>query len=194
MEYRIDIKVRNNIILSKIEKAGYKSIPQFCREIGISYGPLNDLIGMKRSAFNSKGEWTPWILKIADALSCSPENLFTESQLNAVLKTNKKTLQVNEAEMRFMLEADEPKSPEELYLEDQRSAAIEDLMKTLTPREQKVISMRLGLGKYTREYTFEEISLEFECTRERIRQIEQKAYRKMRSPHRANKLLEFVEK
>jgi RNA polymerase sigma factor (sigma-70 family) len=193
-EYRIDIKVRNNIVLSRIEKAGYISIPVFCKSNNITYGTFLKIINMTRSVFNTDGQWNINVIKAADALKCSPENLFSEAQLNAVIKSNKRTLQVNEAEMRFMIENDNiQKLPETLYLENQMENAIENTLETLTSREQKVIQMKTGLGDYSREYTYNEIGQVLGISIERTRQIHQKALRKLRHPSRAESLREFIE-
>ena len=61
------------------------------------------------------------------------------------------------------------------------------ILKTLSPREEKVIRLRFGIG-CEREHTLEEIGQEFDVTRERIRQIEAKALRQLRSPERARHL------
>ena len=68
----------------------------------------------------------------------------------------------------------------------------EAVLKTLTPREEKVIKMRFGLGDGS-EHTLEEVGQNFEVTRERIRQIEAKALRKLRHPSRSRKLRAFLE-
>jgi RNA polymerase sigma factor (sigma-70 family) len=68
----------------------------------------------------------------------------------------------------------------------------EALLKTLTPREEKVIKMRFGLGDGS-EHTLEEVGQNFAVTRERIRQIEAKALRKLRHPSRSRKLKAFLE-
>ncbi len=70
--------------------------------------------------------------------------------------------------------------------------AIEQVLKTLTPREAKVIKMRFGLDD-GHPHTLEEVGKEFSVTRERIRQIEAKALRKMRNPQRSKKLRDFLE-
>ncbi|MGH9769678.1 MAG: RNA polymerase sigma factor RpoD [Blastocatellia bacterium] len=67
----------------------------------------------------------------------------------------------------------------------------EEVLKTLTPREEKVIKMRFGLGPNGSEHTLEEVGQHFAVTRERIRQIEAKALRKLRHPSRSRKLKAF---
>ncbi len=68
----------------------------------------------------------------------------------------------------------------------------EAVLKTLTPREEKVIKMRFGVGDGS-EHTLEEVGQNFAVTRERIRQIEAKALRKLRHPSRSRKLRAFLE-
>jgi RNA polymerase primary sigma factor len=69
----------------------------------------------------------------------------------------------------------------------------DEVLATLTPREEKVIKMRFGLGNTGSEHTLEEVGQHFAVTRERIRQIEAKALRKLRHPSRSRKLKAFLE-
>ncbi len=66
------------------------------------------------------------------------------------------------------------------------------VLSTLTPREEKVLRMRFGIGEES-DHTLEEVGQDFNVTRERIRQIEAKALRKLRHPSRSNKLKNFVD-
>jgi RNA polymerase primary sigma factor len=67
-----------------------------------------------------------------------------------------------------------------------------DVLDTLTPREEKVLRLRFGLDD-GRVRTLEEVGREFNVTRERIRQIEAKALRKLRHPSRSKKLKDYLE-
>ena len=72
------------------------------------------------------------------------------------------------------------------------SEIVREILATLTPREAKVLMMRFGIGMNT-DHTLEEVGKQFDVTRERIRQIEAKALRKLRHPSRSEKLRSFID-
>jgi RNA polymerase primary sigma factor len=78
-------------------------------------------------------------------------------------------------------------SPVEAVIESNVQDETAGVLKTLSPKEERVIRMRFGIG-CDREHTLEEIGQEFGVTRERIRQIEAKALRTLRGPDRARRL------
>ena len=69
---------------------------------------------------------------------------------------------------------------------------VRDVLAGLTPREAKVLRMRFGIDMNT-DHTLEEVGKQFDVTRERIRQIEAKALRKLRHPSRSKKLRDFLD-
>ena len=83
-------------------------------------------------------------------------------------------------------------SPSEAVINLDLREQTESVLKTLTPREERVIKMRFGVGDGS-EHTLEEVGQNFAVTRERIRQIEAKALRKLRHPSRSRKLRAFLE-
>lgn len=84
-------------------------------------------------------------------------------------------------------------NPAEAVINTNLREITKEVLKTLTPREEKVIMMRFGLGPNGSEHTLEEVGQHFAVTRERIRQIEAKALRKLRHPSRSRKLKAFLE-
>jgi RNA polymerase primary sigma factor len=83
-------------------------------------------------------------------------------------------------------------SPAEAVINTNLSEQTQRVLGTLTPREEKVLRMRFGIGeKY--DHTLEEVGQDFDVTRERIRQIEAKALRKLRHPSRSKRLKSFIE-
>src|SRR6266542_4466199 len=83
-------------------------------------------------------------------------------------------------------------SPVDSVININLSEQTRKVLATLTPREEKVLRMRFGIGEKS-DHTLEEVGQDFEVTRERIRQIEAKALRKLRHPSRSKRLKSFVE-
>ena len=193
-DYRVDIKVRNNNILKKLEECGYKSVGEFCRlNDKMSWvSKIGDLVNMKISPLSARGGYISMVHHLCEELSCMPEDLFSDVQMQTAIETNKRHIEVGEAEMRFML--DNTKTP--MLLEDETHMArlpdkISQLLETLTPREAKIISMRFGVGEYERSHTLREIGKECDVSSPRIRDIEAKALRKLRHPSRAHAMRDY---
>ncbi len=90
------------------------------------------------------------------------------------------------------IEDNKAPSPMEIAIRTDLKNHIKQILQTLTPREEKVLRRRFGIGEPI-DHTLEEVGLEFDVTRERIRQIEAKALRKLRHPSRSKRLKVFVE-
>ncbi len=183
-DYRIDIKVRNNNILRMIESKGYVSALQFCNASGYTYGTLTKLINMKDAPIGKDGNYRPAVYALCDKLNCLVEELFSSAQMEAALETNHRTMEVNEAEMKFMLSnQQEQRLLEDIVDDDKREVAFNDMMETLCHREKLVLERRFGLNGHD-PHTYDQLAAHFDVTRERVRQIERKALTKLRHPSR----------
>ncbi len=96
----------------------------------------------------------------------------------------------DESKISDFVEDESMKTPTDSAAQDILKAQLMAVIETLTPREQKVIRLRYGLDD-NHPRTLEEVGKEFNVTRERIRQIEAKALRKLRNPSRSKKLQDF---
>ena len=83
-------------------------------------------------------------------------------------------------------------SPLEMTIQTNLTMEIREVLASLTPREAKILKMRFGIEE-RKDYTLEEVGQEFGITRERIRQIENKALRRLKHPKRKWKLRSFYE-
>jgi RNA polymerase sigma factor (sigma-70 family) len=195
-EYRIDIKVRNNLLLNAIEKAGYKNVSAFCKAADLSQTTVGAFINLKRAPLNKDGTFCTDAQKIMDFFGVLPEDLWTVDQLTMELDTNKGHLETTRAEMVSLLGRAagmpiEYESPE-VGLDNQvLQQKVEEVLDSLTPREKKVLQLRYGIG-ISEEMTLDEVGDRFDVTRERIRQIETKAFRKLKTENRNRPLREFL--
>lgn len=94
-------------------------------------------------------------------------------------------------ELGDMISEEGALSVEDIVIDRVLRYTIEDIISTLTEREQKILRLRFGLDDW-RARTLEEVGAQFNVTRERVRQIEAKALRKLRHPSRANKIKDFL--
>ncbi len=134
----------------------------------------------------------------------TPEELAIEMELpeykiNKILKIAKEPLSMEnpvgddeDSTIGDFIEDTNLSSPVEVTTRDSLKETTSDLLANLSPREAKVLKMRFGIDMST-DHTLEEVGRQFDVTRERIRQIEAKALRKLRHPSRAHKLQSFLE-
>jgi RNA polymerase primary sigma factor len=95
--------------------------------------------------------------------------------------------------LKDFIEDENEYSPVDAVVSSDLKERLREVLKSLTPREEKVLKMRFGIDVAS-EHTLEEVGKDFSVTRERIRQIEVKALRKLRHPSRSKKLHSFIEK
>ena len=134
----------------------------------------------------------------------TPEELaekmeLSEDKIRKVLKIAKEPISMNtpigeddESNLGDFIQDDNVESPIEAATAEGLREATLEILATLTPREAKVLRMRFGIEMNT-DHTLEEVGKQFDVTRERIRQIEAKALRKLRHPSRSDKLRSFLE-
>ena len=200
--YRVKITVKNNLLLTAIEQAGYKSAAEFARAIGLTDQEVSALVALRNAPINQDGEFSPNAKRIMEALGAAPSDLWTTEQLNMKLKRNTKedffsapTIQAilggNVAQLEGSV-YEESEKPEEVLNKKELKAELEKVLGTLTPRETKVLQLRFGLDGCG-EHTLEEIGDMLDIGKERVRQIEAKALRKMRAPSRSKAFKGHVE-
>jgi RNA polymerase sigma factor (sigma-70 family) len=180
-DYRITVKVRNNRLLKAIEEAGGSPGQKWCAENGLGYGRVNTLISLKTSPINESGQLYPDAQRLCDVLNKLPEDLWSNEQLYP-LEKNFSEMEMSYEQVVAMLPGEQ-----QSYLPDfsefenkQKKELLGKAMETLTPNERRVMHMR-----FYDDLTLEESAKKLDVTSERVRQIEQKALRKMRGPDRA---------
>jgi DNA-binding CsgD family transcriptional regulator len=194
-EYRLEIKVRNNAVLKRIEELGYESLPAFCREHKLHYNVVNHIISFKAPFYGKRGNINGSIIKLANALQVLPDYIYPPERRGEPLQNNKYIAEVEKADLMQVstsLRMDAMPVDDRKMLNDLAPTIRNVMLEALTPREHRLIDKRFGLTSGTPE-TLDEVGDQLNVSRERIRQMEAKALRKMKHPSRSRKLREYIE-
>ncbi len=153
---------------------------------------INRMTRVTRELVQEKGR-EPSSEEIAAKLSLPVE------KIKAMMKISKEPISLEtpigeeeDSHLRDFIEDKATLSPLDLAIQDDMKKSIEKALSSLSSKEQSIIKKRFGIGE-DMPHTLEEVGLEFEVTRERIRQIEVKAIRKLRHPSRSRWLRSFIE-
>ena len=194
--YLVKVSIRNNLIIKAIHKAGYRNVSQFCEQNGMAKTQLTELISFRTPPLTKEGEFREPAKKLMEGLCALPTELWTAEQLTMELKRNTSTKEVNLDAMLSVLGINaeealqmiEPPKPDEVLEEKEKAEVVSEMLDSLTPREARVLRMRFGIG--CDEHTLEEAGKKLRVTKERIRQMEIQALRKMKHPSRSDLLWE----
>jgi len=153
---------------------------------------INKLGRVTRQLWQTLGR-EPTDAEIAQVMGMTEEKI-GEIRRIALEPTSLETPTGEEGDSEFydFVEDDNAKNPSETVIQTMLKEQLLAVIETLTPREQKVIRLRYGLDD-AHPRTLEEVGKEFNVTRERIRQIEAKALKKLRNPSRSKKLKDFID-
>ena len=143
-EYQIKVTVRNNLLLSAIENAGYKSQTDFAKEIGEPISSINALFAMRACPINEHGQFSPVSNKIMEALGACPTDLWTSEQLTMRLKNNTAFKEINRQELIAILGKNDPdliefESVEDEFSFTEQKEKIMEIINTLEPKEKKIM-------------------------------------------------------
>lgn len=154
---------------------------------------LNKINKIKRTFIQEHGR-EPTYAELSKELNID------EKKIKNIIKISKEPISLEtpvgdseDASIIDFVENENESSPADTIANADLKERVRETLKTLTPREEKVIKMRFGIDVAS-EHTLEEVGKDFSVTRERIRQIEVKALRKLRHPSRSKKLVSYFEK
>lgn len=188
-EYRVKVTVRNNLLLSAIELAGYKTQTAFADACGLGTSEVNAIVGLRKAPINELGEFCKTAKIMMEVLGALPQELWTEKQLFMDLDRN--TSEKTFCEHSFLEMANDHIStmtlpdPFDVVVDAEKKSELMSLIDSaLTPREAKAIKIRYGLDGLN-EHTLSESGKALNVSQERMRQIEAKSFRKLRKPTRA---------
>jgi RNA polymerase primary sigma factor len=159
---------------------------------------INRLIRVSRGLLQELGR-EPTVEEIADAMSRGQEIVVTPEKVREIIKVSQEPVSLEtpigeeeDSHLGDFIEDRAALAPAEAASHQLLKEQVEAVLDSLTGRERRVLQLRFGLED-GRARTLEEVGKEFNVTRERIRQIEAKALRKLRHPSRSRKLKDYLE-
>ena len=190
-EYRVDVRVRNNLLLSAIENAGFESVAEFCREANLNPTALSQLINLKEPPLLQNGTFSATAQRILDYLGALPEDLWTQDQLFMALGNNNKTFTLDQTQLEVLTYGHSEHTPlsfEEEVDKKKIQAAVTEVLSTLTPRQKRFLELRFGLSGFHSELSLEKIGEISEVSTERVRQVIIQALEKLKKSHSLERL------
>jgi len=178
-DYRVDFKIKNNRLLSIVEASEYKTGKAICHRLGISAEKFYDLSNMRRPPVDKNGKWKKIVLEICDLLDCTPNDLFSDEQINNPIEKNKFTLTADLEELGYLSERHLNASQEFKVLADETNDVLEKVLdKLLTPRQKDVLVRNYGLfGNEPQNCV--DIGKIYNVSTERVRQLVSNAISKL---------------
>ena len=180
-DYILQIRIKNGPMLRALRASGYATVAALSRDCGVSEKMIGCYLNLRYAPLNKKGEFREDIQTIAAYLHTSAEDLFPPQHMRRALAKTTGEIEASIEDVETFLpnpDADPQRQLERRDIVAQLVAAVIDL----PDRERQVITMRYGLdgeGEHTLEQCGDAIG---GITRERVRQIELKALRKLHHP------------
>ena len=180
-DYRVRISIRNERLLSAIENAGYASARQCSIANGYPEPYVGELVrGLRKPLDTKTGKPTEFCKEVLKILGKNIEDCFTPRQLKGFKKSSYQ-IKVDEKELKQLVSYH--KNEGDTFLEADLDKKITQVLSIrLTPREEKIVRLYYGIGSETTPQTYEEISLLYQVTRERVKQICDRAIKKLQHP------------
>ena len=196
LDLRVELKFKNAPLWRAIFTT-HESVAALCRQHGLSQGPVGELLTLKRSPYNKKnGKLTYVAGRLCEILAFSPGELFPLAIYTGIIPSNVATeiqadriTSLSDPSLKLLDDSMDWEAGLVANLDKQLLAGqMAKVLHTITPREENVLRQR-----YFKDETFLQIAESMGITRERVRQIETKALRKLRHPSRKRGLVEHLD-
>ena len=163
-DYRIEVKIKNNLLWQAMQSKGIKNAAHLSRETGVTQTVV--------------GRYLNLVEKVCDYFNMMPAELYPEERMIEPLANNKRVMEANAAELLQL--GSRELDPTEIIRLEQRAEAAHKLLDLLSEREALVVNLRSGMDGDP--HTLDEIGALIGKSQERVRQIYARAIRKMRRP------------
>lgn len=192
-DLRIELRTRNNLLWHVIFDS-HASVSEFCQIHHLDQSHVGGLLNLKASPYDRRsGQRRPIALKLADIALMEFEQLFPVSLYNNAVPhhlvaevSSQKFMTLNAAKHLAL-----PATQVDEVLASEAQIAIDSALQSLSPRQELVLRKRFGFDG--EEESLDQISQELGVSRERVRQIEAKALRKLRHPDQSRRLRGIID-
>lgn len=189
-DYRLQIRVKNNYLLTAMERAGIWSVADLAVKSGVRTTSIYNIANLKLSGKTKSGDWRVPLLKISGFLRCLPEDLVPPQHHDTGLKVNNGEMNLSLDEALALGVGPTVVPPPDILLEQQDvSRLLGEGVERLSERERTVMTKRFGLDGEG-EYSLGEVGELLGVSGPRVGQIEAKALRKLASPTTGKNLYE----
>lgn len=174
-DYWVSVRVRNARIRRKIAECGFRSVNDLCRKAGLRNEDISGLLNLKDAPLTQSGSWRRPAIDLAEALGCTCEELFSESQRTLTLPHNEGESLITEAELlRLASRAEQPllENPEEQLIEEAdeyaKCAVVRRALDALrlSARDRRIVESYFGIG--CEEHTATELAAQLAVSRQFI--------------------------
>ena len=179
-DYRVEVKVKNNYLFKLMQSYGLSNAAELSRASGLAQTAIGKVLNLKVPAFTKKGEITATAQTLCDFFSCSVYDLFPPQHINDPLQINSSAIEANMAELTSSNLLAGGIDPLQIVSDGDAADLVAAAVGKLTDRERTIVNARFGLEGESPK-TLAEIKEIVGVNPERIRQIEQKALRKLRT-------------
>ena len=184
-DYLLQIKIKNAPLMELMKLCGYANAAELSRASGVPQSMIGQYLNLSQVPWSKvRNSWKKSVLDLAKCLQVIPENMFPAQHINKCLPKNSIEATVDLNDLKALYSGTLEPSIEDRLLEECNINAVANALDKLTDREAKILKMRHGID-CDQAYTLHQIADKFSVTPVRIRQIEDKAIRKLRHPSRS---------
>jgi RNA polymerase sigma factor (sigma-70 family) len=192
-ELELTFTLRNNRLKERRAALGMTR-RALAQAVGVEPAVYGALEALKRSPYCKSGAWTVAATRLATYFRTVEEELFPAGVLH--VKKHEVVRTIDEADIGNLLTDHQQQMrllPDAQLEEVEMKEDVHKALETLSNREEKILRMRFGIGEKDGDHTLEEVAKDFEVSRDRIRQIEARALRKLHHPSRSKQLRQYVQ-
>ena len=191
-EYLIEIKVKNNVLYSLMEAKRISTAAELSRATSVAQSIIGKYLNLKMTALKQNGEPTNAAYLLAAFFNVDPEHLFPVNHYYESLEDNKGITSASFESINDLSIGDNNLLSNSVDFDNEElKKSVDDALLLIRPREAETLKLRFGID--CKLHTLDEVGRILNVTRERVRQLEAKALKKLTNPKINKNLKEFLE-